>query len=117
MNYLKSDHDITEIHHNIRQDCFKYHRNMITDHYQQITSGKVIEHDGHKFDCPIKYLEHWKSNVDHSLIPIQSITRELDHHIEQRLAQQMEHQHEHDDLELDHGYSRGHGRGGHGMDL
>jgi hypothetical protein len=30
-------------------------------------------HHGHEFDCVATYLEHWKDNVDHRMLPIKQI--------------------------------------------
>jgi len=92
LEHLRSTRDIETIHEQIKQSCFKQHCETITEHYRHIEAGRTIEHDGHKFDCNIKYLEHWKSNVDHRLLPMNNINEALEHH----------HQQSHDEIDHRH---------------
>ena len=84
--HFTSNDSVTEIHQNMRSICHEYHLDTINQHLSQLHKDIIVHHDDHKFECPIKYLEHWKNNVDHKLIPI----REIDHRIEQ----EKEHIHE-----------------------
>ena len=83
LEHLKSTGDLDSIHEQIKQSCFKQHCKIITEHYNHIDAGRTIEHDGHKFDCNVKYLEHWKSNVDHRLLPMNHINDALEHNRQQ----------------------------------
>jgi len=97
IEHYKSTHNLDSIHEQIKQSCFKQHCKIITEHYNHIDAGRTIEHDGHKFDCTTKYLEHWKSNVDHKLLPMKHINAALEH----------EHQKHHDEIDHHH----------HGMEI
>jgi hypothetical protein len=46
-------------------------------------------HQGQQFDCVVEYLEHWKDNVNHDMLPI----KKMDHVIEQveRIREQDHH--------------------------
>ena len=52
-----------------------HHTNIINRHLDKLHDNLSVRHDGHKFECPIKYLEHWKNNVDHNLLPIKQINQ------------------------------------------
>lgn len=74
---LTADKKISEIHDYIIESCYKHNCKILTAHCNEIASGRVVEHEGHKFDSVDKYLEHWKANVDHKLIPIKQINVEI----------------------------------------
>ena len=92
IEHYKSTHNLDLIHEQIKQSCFKQHCKIITEHFNHINAGRTIDHDGHKFDCTTKYLEHWKSNVDHKLLPINNINNALEHN-HQRNHNEMDHHH------------------------
>jgi hypothetical protein len=63
----------------------------LTDHCNKINAGEVINHHGHQFDCVIGYLEHWKDNVHHDMLPI----KKMDQVIDQAHEKQQNHTHDH----------------------
>ena len=94
--HLKSNIAIDEIHKNISNTCYDHHCGTLREHCTKIHAGEIIHHDGHKFDNVINYLEHWKDNVDHKLLPIEK----MDHFIERELGRQQEQQIAHHELDL-----------------
>jgi hypothetical protein len=72
------------MHENISQLCYDHHRSLLTKYCNKIIAGETIKHQGQKFDCVVKYLEHWKEHVDHKLLPIEKIDHVIDRHLEQQ---------------------------------
>jgi len=91
MKHFKSDNSIDKMHENISQLCYDHHRSLLTKHCNKIIAGETIKHQGQKFDCVVKYLEHWKEHVDHKLLPIEKIDHVIDQHLEHQ--RQMERSH------------------------
>jgi hypothetical protein len=73
--HFKSDCSIGELHRDLSKICHNHHANIINGHLDKLHDNLSVRHDGHKFECPIKYLEHWKNNVDHNLLPIKQINQ------------------------------------------
>jgi Ti-type conjugative transfer relaxase TraA len=73
--HFKSDCSIGELHRDLSKICHNHHTNIINRHLDKLHDNLSVRHDGHKFECPIKYLEHWKNNVDHNLLPIKQINQ------------------------------------------
>jgi Ti-type conjugative transfer relaxase TraA len=73
--HFKSDCSISELHRDLSKICHNHHTNIINRHLDKLHDNLSVRHDGHKFECPIKYLEHWKNNVDHNLLPIKQINQ------------------------------------------
>lgn len=73
--HFKSDCSISELHRDLSKICYNHHTNIINRHLDKLHDNLSVHHDGHKFECPIKYLEHWKNNVDHNLLPIKQINQ------------------------------------------
>ena len=90
-NHFKSDKSITEMYKGLRRTCFEHHVNLINHHMDQFHHNGSIDHANQTFECPIKYLEHWKNNVDHHLLPIKQINQR----IEQEHERQLQHEHAH----------------------
>ena len=84
--YFRSDRDVMELHKDFSKICHDHDTNIINHHLNDIHNDKIVHYDNHRFDCPIKYLEHWKNKVDHHLLPME--------HINHRLEQEHEHQNE-----------------------
>ena len=84
------------IHNDINSICHRHHCDIINDHYKKLTAGQSVIHQGHKFDCIIEYLEHWKDSVNHNMLPIKHIEQA----IEQELDRQRDIDHHNHDLEL-----------------
>ena len=84
--HFKSNNQVEDIHHNINRICYKYHCDILNDHCRQLVVGQSVTHQGKQFDCIVEYLEHWKNNVNHNMLPI----KKMDHVIEQveRIRQQ-----------------------------
>lgn len=93
---FKSDHHLNVIHNDINSICHKHHCDIINDHYKKLSTGQPVIHQGHKFDCIVEYLEHWKDNVNHNMLPI----KHIDHVIERELDRQREMDHRHHELDL-----------------
>lgn len=93
---FKSGHHLDVIHNGINSVCFKHHCDIINDHYKQLSTGHSVIHQGHKFDCVVDYLEHWKENVNHNMLPIQKI----DQAIEMELDRQRDIDHRNHELDL-----------------
>ena len=91
MTHFKSDNSIDKMHENISQLCYDHHRSLLTKHCNKIIAGETIKYQGQKFDCVVKYLEHWKEHVDHKLLPIEKIDHVIDQHLEHQ--RQMERSH------------------------
>jgi Ti-type conjugative transfer relaxase TraA len=77
--HFKSNNPIDNIHHNINRICYKYHCDILNDHCRKLVAGQSVMHQGQQFDCVVEYLEHWKDNVNHDMLPI----KKMDHVIEQ----------------------------------
>ena len=84
--YFKSNRDIMELHRDLGHVCHEHHTNIIDQHIKDLHTVGIVHHDNHKFECPIKYLQHWKNNVDHHLLPME--------HIDHTLEKEHEHQNE-----------------------
>ena len=63
----------------------------LNDHCKKLVAGQSVMHQGQQFDCVVEYLEHWKDNVNHDMLPIKKMDqvieqveriREQDHHLE-----------------------------------
>ncbi|HJK89011.1 MAG: MobA/MobL family protein (plasmid) [Candidatus Megaira endosymbiont of Mesostigma viride] len=89
--HFKSNNPVDDIHHNINSICYKYHCDILNDHCKKLVAGQSVMHQGQQFDCVVEYLEHWKDNVNHDLLPIKKMDqvieqveriREQDHHLE-----------------------------------
>lgn len=80
--HLKCSHNLEIIDKRINDICYKHHCKTLTKHCNQMDEGKVIHHNGTKFDNHIKYLEHWKENVDHKLLPIKQMNKIIQEHIQ-----------------------------------
>lgn len=93
---FKSGHHLDVIHNDINSICHKHHCDIINDHYKKLSVGQPVVHQGHKFDCIVEYLEHWKENVNHNMLPI----KHIDHVIERALDRQREIDHRHHELDL-----------------
>lgn len=96
IEHFKSNNHLDIIHNNISKICYKSHCDTINDHCNKIASGETIMHKGHEFDCIVEYLEHWKDNVNHKMLPV----KQIDNIIQQELDQQREHDHYHHELTL-----------------
>jgi hypothetical protein len=83
---LKSDRGILEVHKELGHVCHEHNMNLIDHHISKINDHETVHHDNHKFDCAIKYLEHWKHNADNHIVSKE--------HIDHRLEQAHEHQNE-----------------------
>lgn len=77
--HFKSNNPVDDIHHNINSICYKYHCDVLNDHCKKLVAGQSVMHQGQQFDCVVEYLEHWKDNVNHDMLPI----KKMDHVIEQ----------------------------------
>lgn len=73
--HFKSDCNISELHRDLSKICHNHHTNIMNRHLDKLHDNLSIHHDGHKFECLIKYLEHWKNNVDHNLLHIKQINQ------------------------------------------
>jgi len=93
---FKSGHYLDVIHNDINSICHKHNCDIINDHYKKLSVGQPVIHQGHKFDCIVEYLEHWKDNVNHNMLPI----KDIDHVIERELDRQREIDHRHHGLDL-----------------
>ena len=90
-NHFKSNNSVDDIHHNINRICYKHHCKIMNENCNKIIRGEVINHQGHKFDCVAGYLEHWKDNVHHDMLPI----KQMDKEIERVHENQKDHTHDH----------------------
>ena len=88
-DHFKSNNSVENIHNNINRICYKHHCQILKDHCNRINTGEVINHHGKKFDCVAEYLEHWKENVNHDMLPI----KKMDQVIDQVHEQHREHGH------------------------
>ena len=95
-NRFKSDRYLDVIHNDINSICHKHHCDIINDHYKKLNTGHSVIYQGHKFDSVVEYLEHWKENVNHDMLPI----KHIDHVIERELDRQREIDHRHHELDL-----------------
>ena len=86
-DHLKLNHSVNDIHNNINQICYKRHCQILTKHCNQIQKGYMVEHQGHKFNCIAEYLEHWKDNVHHDMLPIKQINKQIDRVREMQIEQ------------------------------
>jgi len=77
--HFKSNNPVDDIHHNINSICYKHHCDILNDHCKKLVAGQSVMHQGQQFDCVVEYLEHWKDNVNHDMLPI----KKMDHVIEQ----------------------------------
>jgi len=77
--HFRSGRDVMELHRDLSKICCDHHTNIINRHLDDISNYKVVHHDNCKFDCPIKYLQHWKNNVDHHLLLMDHINHTLEH--------------------------------------
>ena len=94
---FKSDHHLNVMHNDINSICHKHNCDIINDHYKKLSAGQPVIHQGHKFDCVVEYLEHWKENVNHNILPI----KHIDYVIERELDRQREEiDHRHHELDL-----------------
>jgi len=89
--HFKSNNQVGDIHHNINRICYKHHCDILNDHCKKLVAGQSVMHQGQRFDCVVEYLEHWKDNVNHDMLPIKKMDqiieqaeriREQDHHLE-----------------------------------
>jgi len=89
--HFKSNNPVDDIHHNINSICYKHHCDILNDHCKKLVAGQSVMHQGQQFDCVVEYLEHWKDNVNHDMLPIKKMDqvieqveriREQDHHLE-----------------------------------
>jgi hypothetical protein len=88
---LKAPNDPRIIHQDVSKICYDHHCTLIKDHLHQISSGITITHDGHKFDSAIDYLDHFKKNVDHSLLPINQINKTIESELEKSRQVALDH--------------------------
>ena len=84
------------MHNDINSICHKHNCDIINGHYKKLSAGQFVMHQGHKFDCIVEYLEHWKENVNHNMLPI----KHIDHVLERELDNQRELNHHHHGLDL-----------------
>ncbi|WPX99685.1 Ti-type conjugative transfer relaxase TraA (plasmid) [Candidatus Megaera polyxenophila] len=89
--HFKSNNPVDDIHHNINRICYKHHCDILNDHCKKLVAGQSVMHQGQQFDCVVEYLEHWKDNLNHDMLPIKKMDqvieqveriREQDHHLE-----------------------------------
>jgi len=83
-NHFKSNNPVGDIHNNINRICYKHHCTILTEHCNKINRGEVINHQGHKFDCVAGYLEHWKDNVHHDMLPVKQMNKQIERVHEQQ---------------------------------
>ena len=83
-DHLKLSHSVNDIYNNINQICYKRHCQILTKHCNEIQKGDVVEHQGHKFDCIAEYLEHWKDNVHHDMLPVKQMNKQIERVHEQQ---------------------------------
>jgi hypothetical protein len=83
-NHFKSNNPVGDIHNNINRICYKHHCKILTEHCNKINRGEVINHQGHKFDCVAEYLEHWKDNVHHDMLPVKQMNKQIERVHEQQ---------------------------------
>ncbi|MDC0864330.1 AAA family ATPase [Rickettsiaceae bacterium] len=83
-NHFKSNNPVADIHNNINRICYKHHCKILTEHYNKINRGEVINHQGYKFDCVAGYLEHWKDNVHHDMLPVKQMNKQIERVHEQQ---------------------------------
>jgi hypothetical protein len=81
---LKSDRGILEVHKDLGHVCHEHNINIIDQHISKIRDYETVHHDNNKFECSIKYLQHWKNNVGNHIVSKE--------HIDHRLEQEHEHQ-------------------------
>lgn len=91
--HLKAPNDPRIIHQDVSKICYDHHCTLIKDHLHQISNGITITHDGHKFDSAIDYLNHFKKNVDHSLLPINQINKTIESELEKSHHVALDHDH------------------------
>ena len=83
--HLGSNLGADDIHKNISDICYIHHCSLIKDHYDKLSQGIEVSHFGQKFDCPIKYLEHWKDSCNHNLLPMKQIDQMIDYQVERQI--------------------------------
>jgi nucleoside-triphosphatase THEP1 len=76
--HFKSNNPVDDIHHNINSICYKYHCDILNDHCKKLVAGQSVMHQGQQFDCVVEYLEHWKDNVNHDMLPIKKMDQVIE---------------------------------------
>jgi hypothetical protein len=76
--HFKSNNPVDDIHHNINSICYKHHCDILNDHCRKLVAGQSVMHQGQQFDCVVEYLEHWKYNVNHDMLPIKKMDQVIE---------------------------------------
>jgi Ti-type conjugative transfer relaxase TraA len=76
--HFKSNNQVDDIHHNINRICYKHHCDILNDHCKKLVAGQSVMHQGQQFDCVVEYLEHWKDNVNHDMLPIKKMDQVIE---------------------------------------
>jgi hypothetical protein len=67
--------------------CQDHHMNIVNKNIETIMSREPVETGGHKFDCPMKYLEHEIEHPAHQYVDTARLTKTLPA-LEQQLQRQ-----------------------------
>ena len=76
--HFKSNNQVDDIHHNINRICYKHYCDILNDHCKKLVAGQSVMHQGQQFDCVVEYLEHWKDNVNHDMLPIKKMDQVIE---------------------------------------
>ncbi len=76
--HFKSNNPVDDIHHNINRICYKHNCDILNDHCRKLVAGQSVMHQGQQFDCVVEYLEHWKYNVNHDMLPIKKMDQVIE---------------------------------------
>ena len=74
---LQSDKDIHATSTELVKTCKNHHNSIVIKNVNSIIRQKHLEIHGHKFDCPIKYLEHEIANPSHAYVDIARLKRDI----------------------------------------
>ena len=74
---LQSDKDIHATSTELTKICKNHHNSIVIKNVNSIIRQKHLEIHGHKFDCPIKYLEHEIVNPAHAYADIARLKRDI----------------------------------------